>query len=86
MHYACLEMQNVESGEENLYTDVYFNVKPEAILRTSYDQLTVDCKNEGILGSCTALVAILRVILDSQAIHKRMTNCGWQTWAIVDYW
>lgn len=71
MHYASLEMEKVESGEENLYTDAYFNVAPENVLRSSYDQLSIDCKKEGILGSCTALVAILRVNLSITTITTK---------------
>ncbi|CAG8711915.1 3062_t:CDS:2, partial [Acaulospora morrowiae] len=60
MHYAYAELEKYDNNrdEERLYH--YNEVYPQDILQTSYEQCIRDCAMEGIIGSSTALIAILR--------------------------
>ncbi|CAG8433642.1 1206_t:CDS:2 [Ambispora gerdemannii] len=59
MHYAYKELEKYDiiNNEEYYHYD---NVNPKQILQTSYDKTLRDCALEGIVGSSTALISVLR--------------------------
>ncbi|CAG8482922.1 6518_t:CDS:2 [Ambispora leptoticha] len=59
MHYAYKELEKYDNVDnEKFYR--YADVNPKQILQKSYDESLRDCALEGIIGSSTALVAVLR--------------------------
>jgi hypothetical protein len=62
MHYASLELERFDDIANNEYDiDEYYNVDPKDILQKSYDAVQQDAAKEGLVGSTTALLVILRV-------------------------
>ncbi|KAF9963350.1 hypothetical protein BGZ65_004119, partial [Modicella reniformis] len=72
MHYAFLELEKYDNIEEEAFYD-YFNVNPLQILEKSYEQSIRDAKNEGLIGSSTACLAILR---DDELRIANLGDCG----------
>ncbi|KAG0051768.1 hypothetical protein BGZ83_003332 [Gryganskiella cystojenkinii] len=72
MHYAFLELEKYDNIEEDAFYD-YFNVNPVHILQKSYEQSARDAKKEGLIGSSTACLAILR---DDELRIANLGDCG----------
>ncbi|KAG0266978.1 hypothetical protein DFQ27_009255 [Actinomortierella ambigua] len=72
MHYAFVELEKYDNIEEEAFYD-YFNVNPVDILEKSYEQSTLDAKKEGLIGSSTACLAILR---DDELRIANLGDCG----------
>ncbi|KAF9277183.1 hypothetical protein BGZ68_009474, partial [Mortierella alpina] len=72
MHYAFLELEKYDNIEEEAFYD-YFNVNPVQILQKSYEQSARDAKQEGLIGSSTACLAILR---DDELRIANLGDCG----------
>ncbi|KAF9202483.1 hypothetical protein BGZ49_007356 [Haplosporangium sp. Z 27] len=72
MHYAFLELEKYDNIEEDAFYD-YFNVDPVQILAKSYEQSAIDAKKEGLIGSSTACIAILR---DDELRIANLGDCG----------
>ncbi|KAF9111223.1 hypothetical protein BGX27_005225 [Mortierella sp. AM989] len=72
MHYAFLELEKYDNIEEDAFYD-YFNVNPVQILEKSYEQSAIDAKKEGLIGSSTACLAILR---DDELRIANLGDCG----------
>ncbi|KAG0365041.1 hypothetical protein BGZ54_006929 [Gamsiella multidivaricata] len=72
MHYAFLELEKYDNIEEEAFYD-YFNVNPVQILEKSYEQSARDAKKEGLIGSSTACLAILR---DDELRIANLGDCG----------
>ncbi|KAI8975581.1 phosphatase 2C-like domain-containing protein [Mycotypha africana] len=62
MHHAYMELERFDNMED--YPDYYYNydeyADPIRILQKSYEYSNDEARKEGILGSCTACLAILR--------------------------
>ena len=65
MHYTKLQLDQydaiVDDSDHDFDLELYGQTTPGKILETAYDCTNVDAKKEGILGSTTAMVLILRV-------------------------
>jgi hypothetical protein len=62
MHYAREQLEAFDDIANCDYDiNEYYNVDPKKVLQDAYDRTTVDAKEIGLVGSSTALVAILRV-------------------------
>ncbi|KAG9072645.1 hypothetical protein KI688_000416 [Linnemannia hyalina] len=72
MHYAFVELEKYDNIEEDAFYD-YFNVNPVQILEKSYEQSARDAKKEGLIGSSTACLAILR---DDELRIANLGDCG----------
>ncbi|KAK3838405.1 MAG: phosphatase 2C-like domain-containing protein, partial [Linnemannia elongata] len=72
MHYAFVELEKYDNIEEDAFYD-YFNVNPVQILQKSYEQSARDAKKEGLIGSSTACLAILR---DDELRIANLGDCG----------
>ncbi|KAG0214000.1 hypothetical protein BGX33_002560 [Mortierella sp. NVP41] len=72
MHYAFVELEKYDNIEEEAFYD-YFNVNPVQILQKSYEQSAIDAKKEGLIGSSTACLAILR---DDELRIANLGDCG----------
>ncbi|CAO3645705.1 unnamed protein product [Cunninghamella blakesleeana] len=59
MHYAYMELERFHNIDDPCFKD-YDNVDPVYILQKSYEESMSLAEKEGILGSCTACLAILR--------------------------
>ncbi|CAG8570228.1 24418_t:CDS:2 [Cetraspora pellucida] len=69
MHYACAELEKYD--DEKFYH--YNDVNPVDILQSSYEQSMRDCALEGIIGSSTALIAIIR---NDELRIANLGDCG----------
>ncbi|KAG0742059.1 hypothetical protein G6F57_006539 [Rhizopus arrhizus] len=69
MHHAYLELEKFKIN------DPYFHhtVDPVSILQKSYEESMLEAKKEGILGSCTACLAIL---CQSELKIAHLGDCG----------
>ncbi|KAG0237959.1 hypothetical protein BGW42_008059 [Actinomortierella wolfii] len=72
MHYAFVELEKYDNIEEEAFYQ-YFDVNPVDILEKSYEQSTLDAKKEGLIGSSTACLAILR---DDELRIANLGDCG----------
>ncbi|ORY02113.1 protein serine/threonine phosphatase 2C [Basidiobolus meristosporus CBS 931.73] len=72
MHYACLELEKYDGIEDGLFYD-YYDVSPTKILERSYELLNRDVAKEGILGSSTACIVVLR---DDELRIANLGDCG----------
>jgi hypothetical protein len=65
MHYAGCQLEQYDdfSGELQFEIPEYNNVSPRDILERSYILVNADAKKENIIGSTTAMIVVLRVIL-----------------------
>ncbi|KAI9307075.1 phosphatase 2C-like domain-containing protein [Cunninghamella echinulata] len=59
MHYAYMELERFDNRDDPCFND-YDNVDPVYILQKSYEESMSLAEKEGIFGSCTACLAILR--------------------------
>lgn len=59
MHYCAAELERYEDVDDPLFLD-YFAVDPIEILQTATDASLAEAKVRGMIGSTTALLAILR--------------------------
>lgn len=74
MHYASAELEKLDDIMDADYTiEDYNNVDPRAILQKSYDLTNRDAVEERLLGSTTALIAILR---DDELRIANVGDCG----------
>ncbi|KAJ3326625.1 hypothetical protein HDU93_002358 [Gonapodya sp. JEL0774] len=60
MHYSALDIGRYDEIHDQHDMDAYKAVQPREVLRRAYDDLNNDKEKENILGSTTALIAILR--------------------------
>jgi serine/threonine protein phosphatase PrpC len=72
MHYVYSELQKLDYDYDLDY-DFYKNVNATEILAKGYQQVNEDCKRDSILGSTTALIAILR---DAELRISSIGDCG----------
>ncbi|RIB15940.1 phosphatase 2C-like domain-containing protein [Gigaspora rosea] len=72
MHYAYAELEKYDNIDDEKYYH-YNDVNPIDILQASYDQCMRDCTLEGIVGSSTALIAILR---NDELRIANLGDCG----------
>ncbi|KAJ3012183.1 hypothetical protein HKX48_006421 [Thoreauomyces humboldtii] len=74
MHYASAELEKLDDMLESDYSlDDYNNVDPRAIMQRSYDQTNTDVAALKILGSTTAIIAVLR---DDELRIANLGDCG----------
>ncbi|KAI8592050.1 phosphatase 2C-like domain-containing protein [Geranomyces variabilis] len=74
MHYASAELEKLDDLLDADYSiQDYNNVDPRAILQLSYDQTNVDVAKAKILGSTTAIIAVLR---DDELRIANLGDCG----------
>ncbi|RKO88896.1 phosphatase 2C-like domain-containing protein [Blyttiomyces helicus] len=74
MHYASAELNNYDDiANTDIEIGDYYGVDPKAILAKSYALTTRDAADEGIVGSSTALVVILR---DDELRIANIGDCG----------
>ncbi|ORZ24099.1 phosphatase 2C-like domain-containing protein [Absidia repens] len=59
MHHAYLELERYDNVDDPCFYH-YDDVDPVQILQKSYEASLVDAEKEGIVGSCTACLAVLR--------------------------
>ncbi|GAA5969158.1 hypothetical protein JCM11641_007491 [Rhodosporidiobolus odoratus] len=59
MHHCSAELARYENVEDDLFLR-YYEVDPVDILQCAYEKTLAECKQEGTIGSSTALLAILR--------------------------
>ncbi|ORZ23307.1 phosphatase 2C-like domain-containing protein [Absidia repens] len=59
MHHAYLELERYDNIEDPLFCQ-YEKANPLTILQHSYDQTKMEAENEGLIGSSTACLALLR--------------------------
>ncbi|ORX54043.1 protein serine/threonine phosphatase 2C [Hesseltinella vesiculosa] len=59
MHYAYMELERFEDVEDPLFSH-YDEADPVQILQSSYDESMQQAQRQGIVGSCTACLAVLR--------------------------
>ncbi|KAG5461650.1 MAG: hypothetical protein BJ554DRAFT_6121, partial [Olpidium bornovanus] len=72
MHYALEELEKYDNIENEEFYE-YYDVDPVRILRRSYDLTTRDAAVEGVVGSSTACIAILR---DDELRIANLGDCG----------
>ncbi|KAK9767533.1 hypothetical protein K7432_002633 [Basidiobolus ranarum] len=72
MHYAYMELEKYDSIEDELFFN-YYDVSPTKILEKSYELLNRDVTKEGILGSSTACIVVLR---DDELRIANLGDCG----------
>ena len=62
MHYVRSELDEMDDLESTRYTiEDYYNATAKGVLENAFEKLILDCREKEILGSTTALVAIIRV-------------------------
>ncbi|KAJ1648945.1 hypothetical protein IWQ61_009814 [Dispira simplex] len=72
MHYAYAEVDKYEDIEHLEFAH-YYDINPVDILRKSYTRVLEDAYVQGIRGSCTACLAILR---DDELRIANLGDCG----------
>ncbi|KXS15311.1 protein serine/threonine phosphatase 2C [Gonapodya prolifera JEL478] len=60
MHYAAVEIGRYDEIHDQHDMDAFKAVDPKEVLKRAYDDLNGDKEKENILGSTTALIALLR--------------------------
>ncbi|KAI9001993.1 phosphatase 2C-like domain-containing protein [Gaertneriomyces semiglobifer] len=74
MHYASAELEKLDDIMESEYTiEDYNNADPRSILQKSYEKTNLDAVAENLLGSSTAIIAILR---DDELRIANLGDCG----------
>ena len=74
MHYASLELEKFDDIVNNEFDmENYYNVDPKDILQKSYEAVTRDAAKEGLVGSTTALIVVLR---DDELRITNLGDCG----------
>ncbi|KAI8820487.1 phosphatase 2C-like domain-containing protein [Fimicolochytrium jonesii] len=74
MHYASAELAKLDDFLESEYSaDDYYAVDPKEVLQKSYDQTNKDVVAAKLLGSATALIAVLR---DDELRIANLGDCG----------
>ncbi|KAI8903414.1 phosphatase 2C-like domain-containing protein [Powellomyces hirtus] len=74
MHYASAEFEKLDDILDSDYSiDDYNNVDPREVMQQSYDQTNADMAAAKILGSTTAIVAVLR---DDELRIANLGDCG----------
>jgi hypothetical protein len=62
MHYVRSELDELDDLESTQHSiEDYYNATAKGLLENSYEKLILECKEKEILGSTTALIAIIRV-------------------------
>ncbi|KAI8331197.1 phosphatase 2C-like domain-containing protein [Chlamydoabsidia padenii] len=59
MHHAYLELERYDNIDDPCFSQ-YENVDPVQILQKSYEASLIEAEKDGIVGSCTACLAVLR--------------------------
>ncbi|RUS29098.1 hypothetical protein BC938DRAFT_481062 [Jimgerdemannia flammicorona] len=72
MHYAFMELERYDNIEDERFYE-YSDVNPVEILEASYEQCQIDAMREGIVGSTTVCLAILR---DDELRIANLGDCG----------
>ncbi|KAJ3292715.1 hypothetical protein HK104_005103 [Borealophlyctis nickersoniae] len=74
MHYVSAELEKLDDISSIDYdASSYNDVDPKDILEKSYNQVTADAKEEGLVGSSTAVIVILR---DDELRVANLGDCG----------
>ncbi|KAI8084842.1 phosphatase 2C-like domain-containing protein [Halteromyces radiatus] len=72
MHHAYLELERYDNIEDPLFCE-YEKANPLTILQKSYDETKEEAINEGVIGSSTACLALLR---DDELRVANLGDCG----------
>ena len=76
MHYASAELEKYDDIAAIDYDPKqYDKVDPKEVLQKSYDAVCADAKSEPLVGSSTAVIAILRVCLDCAVRNNLTCDC-----------
>ncbi|KAM0755833.1 protein serine/threonine phosphatase 2C, partial [Meredithblackwellia eburnea MCA 4105] len=59
MHHCSSELARYENVEDELFLQ-YYEVDPVEVLQRAFEKTLAECKEEGVIGSSTALIAVLR--------------------------
>ncbi|KAJ3086574.1 hypothetical protein HK102_012896, partial [Quaeritorhiza haematococci] len=74
MHYASLELERYDDIANNEYDiDDYYNLDPALVLERAYENVCRDAEEEGLVGSCTALIVVLR---NDELRIANLGDCG----------
>ncbi|TPX43659.1 hypothetical protein SeMB42_g02301 [Synchytrium endobioticum] len=74
MHYASQALEKYDDIANNEFDmEEYYNVDPRIILQKSYDAVSEDAGKEGLVGSSTAVIVVLR---DDELRITNLGDCG----------
>ncbi|GJN92244.1 hypothetical protein Rhopal_005274-T1 [Rhodotorula paludigena] len=59
MHHCSAELARYENVDDELFLQ-YYEVDPVDVMQRAYEKTLTECKDEGTIGSSTAMLAILR--------------------------
>ncbi|TNY17357.1 phosphatase 2C-like domain-containing protein, partial [Rhodotorula diobovata] len=59
MHHCSAELARYENVDDELFLN-YYEVDPVDVMQRAYEKTLSECKEEGTIGSSTALLAVLR--------------------------
>ncbi|BGP12539.1 hypothetical protein JCM10213_007617 [Rhodosporidiobolus nylandii] len=59
MHHCSYELARYENVEDELFLN-YYEVDPVDVMQRAFEKTLAECKEEGTIGSSTALLAVLR--------------------------
>ncbi|KAL8286173.1 hypothetical protein RQP46_004661 [Phenoliferia psychrophenolica] len=59
MHHCSAELGRYENVEDELFLQ-YYEIDPVDVLQRAFEKTLAECKDEGVIGSSTALIAVLR--------------------------
>ncbi|KAK4704307.1 protein phosphatase PTC7, partial [Phenoliferia sp. Uapishka_3] len=59
MHHCSAELGRYENVEDELFLQ-YYEIDPVDVLQRAFEKTLAECKDEGVIGSSTALLAVLR--------------------------
>ncbi|KAJ3217104.1 hypothetical protein HDU67_008481 [Dinochytrium kinnereticum] len=73
MHYACQQLQAFDDVANDYDINDYYDVDPIRVLSDAYDLTCRDATAEGLVGSTTAMIVILR---DDELRIANLGDCG----------
>ncbi|KAJ3117525.1 hypothetical protein HDU96_006454 [Phlyctochytrium bullatum] len=74
MHYASVQLESFDDIANCDYDiNDYYNIDPLQVLSNAYEQTTRDAANEGLVGSTTAMIVIIR---DDELRIANIGDCG----------
>ncbi|KAI5478432.1 protein phosphatase 2c [Pseudohyphozyma bogoriensis] len=59
MHNCSAELARYENVDDELFLQ-YYEIDPVDVLQRAFEKTLAECKDEGVIGSSTALIAVLR--------------------------
>ncbi|GAA5941617.1 hypothetical protein JCM1841_000592 [Sporobolomyces salmonicolor] len=59
MHHCSAELARYENIDDELFLQ-YYEIDPVDVLQRAFEKSLAECKDEGVIGSSTALLAVLR--------------------------